>query len=81
MIGSLAEWVERLTGRNLLAEVVTSVAADAHSTLRVASAIRILLPCDDTVRTVDYIAWVAGQTGAVGVVGIAEGIYGYAGAS
>lgn len=81
MIGSLAEWVERLTSRNLLVEVVASVTADAHSTLRVASAVRILLPCDNAVRTVDDIAWVTGQTGAVGVVCVAEGIYGYAGAS
>lgn len=80
LVGGLAEWVERLTGRNLLIEVVTSVAADAHSALRVASAVRILLFRHDTVRTVDYVTWVAGQTGAIGVVSVAEGIYGYAGA-
>lgn len=80
MVGGLAEWVERLTGRNLLIEVVTSVAADAHSTLRVASAVRILLLRHDAVRTVDYVTWVAGQASAIGVVSVAEGIYGYAGA-
>lgn len=80
MVGSLAEWVERLAGRDLLVEVVASVATDAHSALRVASAVRILLLRHDAVNTVDNVTWVAGKASTVGVVSVAEGIYGYAGA-
>lgn len=63
-----------------MAEIVTCVAACALSALRVASAVRILLLCNDAVDAVDHVAWVAGEAGPVGVVSVTKGVNWHAGA-